>query len=81
MVMYTSDLDYYDPKTEAQVSHSNAEMIYSGRGFFGPSYHEVYRLADGSYLSGVRYHDGGALTDVCYSATKPGLRTDRGLLH
>jgi hypothetical protein len=81
MVMYTSTLDYYDPKTEAHVTHPNAEMIYSGRGCFGPSYHEVYRLRDGSYLSGVRFHDGGALTDVRCSATKPGVLPAHGLLH
>jgi hypothetical protein len=71
--MYTATLSYYDPETDATVVHREAELIYSGQGRVGPQYHEVYRLADGNYLSGVRHQgQGTVLTAVRYSSTRSG---------
>ncbi len=80
--MHTSTLNYYDPETETYVTHREAEKVYSGRGCAGPSYHEVYRLASGLYLSGVRrYGDDTELTDIRYSTTRAGLLPRRRLVH
>jgi hypothetical protein len=71
--MYTAMLRYYDPQTDATVVHRDAELIYSGNGRTAPAYHEVYRLADGNYLSGVRHQgEDTVLTDICYSSTRAG---------
>ena len=80
--MHTSTLSFYDPQTDTHAAHPDAEKVYSGHGCVGLSYHEIYRLAGGFYLSGVRrYGRHGEMTDIRYSPTRTGLFPHRRGLH
>ena len=71
-------ITYYDASTESYVTHEG-KILRSGAGYAsGPEYGVLYKLADGSYLGGVRHTDRGDLmTEIRYSATKRGAMPRR----
>lgn len=67
-------IHYWDAASESYVTHYGATVVRSGASYGpGPEYAILYRLADGSYLGGVRHQDRGDLmTDIHYAATRRG---------